>query len=65
MSVFDDLTWQGRLFQTVQRKKKISDHVSAFTQKEYREWKHHKKSIAGGLVCKLSGVQSDRRERSS
>ena len=42
----------------VQHKKKISDQVSAHAQREEREWKYQKKSIAGGLVSKFSGVQS-------
>ena len=32
---------------------------------EVREWKYRKKSVGGGLVCKLSGVQSSSQERSS
>ena len=42
----------------VQHKKKISDQVSACAQREDREWKYQKKSIAGGFVSKLSRVQS-------
>ena len=30
--------------------KKISDQASACTQREDREWKYQKKSVAGGLV---------------
>ena len=37
----------------VQRTKKTSDQVSACSQREDREWKYQKKSVAGGLVCKL------------
>ena len=60
MSVFDDLIRKGRLFQTIQHKKKISEQASACTQREDKQLKYQKKSIAGELVCKLSGVQSSR-----
>ena len=52
----DDLTLQGRLFQT---------DDAACAQKKDKEWKYQKKSVAGVLVCKLSEVQSYRQERSS
>ena len=45
----------------MQHKKKISDQASACTQREDREWKDQKKSVAGGLVRKLSAVQSSDR----
>ena len=52
------------LFQTDgAAQKKISDQASACTQREDKELKYQKKSVAGGLVCKLSGVQSSRQER--
>ena len=47
------------------KKKKISDQVSASTQREDTEWKYQKKSIASGFVCKPSGVQSSRQEQQS
>ena len=66
VSVFDNLTLQGDCSkQTVQHKKKISDQASACTQRDDRKWKYQKKSVAAGLVCKLSGVQSSRRELSN
>ena len=47
--------WKGDCSRlTVQLKKKIPDQVSACAQRENKEWKHQKKSVAGGLVCKLS-----------
>ena len=49
----------------VEHKKKISDQVSACAQRKDREWRYQKMSIAGRLVCKLSGVQSSRQEHSS
>ena len=56
----------SRLFQTnVQYKYKISDRASVFAQREDREWNYQKKSVAGTLVCKLSGVQSSTQKRSS
>ena len=58
LNVFDYLTLQGKLFQTDGysiRKISLSKRVRA-----HREWKMQKKSVAGGLVCKLSGVQSSR-----
>ena len=50
--------------QTVQQKKKIPDQASAWAQRQGRKWTYQKKSIGGGLVCKRSGVQSGRQERS-
>ena len=47
----------------VQHKKKISDQVGACTQREDTKWKYQKKSAAGELVCKPSGVQSSRQEQ--
>ena len=35
----------------------ISDQASARAQREDREWKYQRKSVAGGLICKLSRVQ--------
>ena len=62
VSVFDDLIWKGRLFHTYGAAEvKISDQVNVCAQTEDRERKYWKKGIDGGLVCKLSGVQSSRR----
>ena len=47
-----------------QHEKKVSDQASVCTQTEDREL-IYQKSIAGWLVCKLSGVQSSRQECSS
>ena len=35
------------------RKRPSSDPASACAQMEVREWKYRKKSVGGGLVCKL------------
>ena len=50
--------------QAVQQKKKKSDRASAWPQRQDRKWTYQKKSMAGGLACKRSGVQSGRQERS-
>ena len=47
----------------MQHKKKISDQASACTQREDKEWKYQQKSVAGGMVCKPSRVQSNKQER--
>ena len=61
--MFDDITLQGKLFQTDGvAYEKISDQASACTQREGKEWPYQTKSVAGGLVCKRSGVQSNRHE---
>ena len=46
----------------MQHKKKISDQVSVRAHRGDKEWKYQKKSVAGGLVCKLARVQSGRAE---
>ena len=51
--------------QAVQHKKAISDPASACTQREDKEWKYQKKSVAGGMVCIYIGIQSSRQEWSS
>ena len=52
VSVFDDRIWQRRLFQADgAANKKVSDQVSVCVQREDREWKYQKKSVAGGLIC--------------
>ena len=61
--MFDDLTLQRGLFQTVEHKKQISDQVSARTQREDGEWKYQKKSMTGRLVSKPSGDQSSRQKQ--
>ena len=43
---------------TVQQKKKISYQLRVYRQREDREWKYQKKSVASGLIYKLWGVQS-------
>ena len=70
--VLDDLTLQGIYCtrQTVQHIfiyffKSLTKRVRACAQKEDRERTYQKKSVAGGMVCKLSGVQPSRQERSS
>ena len=47
-----------------QHEKKVSDQASVCTQTEDREL-IYQKSIAGVLVCNLSGIQSSRQECSS
>ena len=59
----DDLILQGIVPDRRCGIKKISDQASACTQREDKELKYQKKSVAGGLVCELSGVQSSRQER--
>ena len=44
----------------VHHKKKVSDQMSACAQREDKQWKHQKNSIAGGLVCKLKFTEADR-----
>ena len=40
--------------QKAQHKKAISDQASACAEREDREWLYQQKSVAGGMVCKLS-----------
>ena len=62
MSTLDDLTLQRKCsIQAVQHKKKMSDQVSAYTQREDREQKYQKKSVGGGLVCKLQDLSQIKR----
>ena len=53
--------WSNLAWETVSDRrcsiKMISDQVSVCTQREDKEWKYQEKSVAGGLVCKLSRVK--------
>ena len=61
MQVFDDLILIGRqTMQHTKKKKKKKKKKSADQGSMY--WKTKMKSVAGGLVSKLSGVQSGRQE---
>ena len=73
ISVLDDLICKVDCSRrTMQQKKQISDQASVCTQRENKNkqktnktktWKFQKKNVAGGMACKLSGVQPDRTGR--
>ena len=51
--------------QTVQLKEMTSNQENVCLQRDDREWKNQKISIAGGLACRFSEVQSSSQEQPS
>ena len=47
----------------MQHKKKLSDQESVHTQREDKEWKYQKKSVAGGWLINFQELSRQERQR--